>query len=86
VKRHATRTILCEDPIQHERVNMDVEIERPAEPLHDGHGTPATLRHHRRLVGDCSLQDGDIIAGATRLLYRTAAGGGTTETVRPPAR
>ena len=24
---------------------MDVEIESPAEPLHDGHGAPATIRH-----------------------------------------
>ena len=41
----------------------------------------------RRVIGECSLRDGNsIIVGATRLLYRTAADGGATETVNPPAR
>jgi pSer/pThr/pTyr-binding forkhead associated (FHA) protein len=50
-------------------------------------GKNGTKIGDRRVIGECSLRDGDsIIVGATRLLYRTAADGGTTETVNPPAR
>jgi pSer/pThr/pTyr-binding forkhead associated (FHA) protein len=41
----------------------------------------------RRVVGQCSLRDDDVISvGTTRLLYRTAAAVGSTETVGPSAR
>ena len=43
MKAHDTGAVLREDPIEHQRVDMHVEIERPAKPLDDGHRAPATI-------------------------------------------
>ena len=68
---------------------------RHARIIVDGHGVRledlgsknGTTIGNRRVIGACSLRDGDLICiGTTRLLYRTAAAVGTTETVSPSAR
>ena len=45
MKHQRTRLVLLEDAVQHECVDVDVQIERPAEPLKDGHRTPTTIGH-----------------------------------------
>jgi len=36
MKSHATRLVPCVDAIEHERMEMDVQIQRIAEELHEG--------------------------------------------------
>jgi hypothetical protein len=42
MKLHST-AIVREHTVQHERVQVDIEIQRPTEALHDHHGAAATL-------------------------------------------
>jgi len=60
IKVQSAGTILREDAVQHERVNMDVQIEGSPEPLDHGHCAPATVR-------DASVAP----AGAQQAEYRT---------------
>ena len=45
MKNHGASAIPCEDTVQHEGMDMHVQIEGPAEPLDDGHGPAAAIRH-----------------------------------------
>ncbi len=46
-----------------------------------------TTIRDRRVMGKCSLRDGDVMRmGTTRLVYRAAAGVGSIETAAPSAR
>ena len=47
MKREAPVLGTGKDPVEHERVDVDIEIERPAKPLHDGHA--AATRVHDTL-------------------------------------
>lgn len=42
---HAARFGLREHPVQHERVQVRVQIQRAAKSLNDDHGAPAPVRH-----------------------------------------
>ena len=44
-KRHAATPIGRKHPVQHERVNMHVQIQRRAKALDDSHGTAAAVFH-----------------------------------------
>jgi transcription termination factor Rho len=43
MKHDPASRVAREHPVQHLRVNVHVEIERPAKPLNDGHGAPAVI-------------------------------------------
>ena len=44
MKVQGTGTVPREDAVQHERVDVDVQIEAPAKPLDHGHRAPTTIR------------------------------------------
>ena len=45
MKRHRTGFVLRENAVQHECVDVDVQIECPAETLENGHRLPTTVGH-----------------------------------------
>ena len=45
MKHRRTSPVLGKDAVQHECVDVHVQIERPAEPLENGHRTPTTFGH-----------------------------------------
>lgn len=68
---------------RHARIIVDGQGGR----LEDLGSKNGTTIGDRRVIGACSLRDGDLICiGTTRLLYRNAVAVGTTETVSPSAR